>query len=88
MLTRTQTAKEDTNVDGGAKVVHVRDEDELFTLFDELPEQTGIVEALVDVTVARRVPSAWDTHNKCINISYVLDKRCIESSVDIRHSLE
>ena len=55
---------EDVDVGGGAHVVDVGDEDVLLALFDELLQQARVVEALVDVAVAGRVPagSQHDTH--------------------------
>ena len=50
---------EDVDVGGGAHVVDV--EDVLLALFDELLQQARVVEALVDVAVAGRVPAEANT---------------------------
>lgn len=47
---------EDEEVDRGAQVVDVGDEDVLLALGDELVQQAGVGEAGVDVAVSRRVP--------------------------------
>lgn len=43
-------------IHGGAQVVDVGHEDVLLALGDELVQQARVVEASIDVTVARRVP--------------------------------
>ena len=46
----------DAQVNNGAKVISVGEEDDLNTAVDELVENAGVVERLEDVTVSRRVP--------------------------------
>lgn len=47
---------EDVQIHGGTQVVDVGHEDVLLALGDELVQQARVVEAGIDVTVARRVP--------------------------------
>ena len=48
---------EDVEVHGGAEVVNVGDEAVLLTLLHQLLQQPAVVEGLVKVAVARRVPA-------------------------------
>lgn len=48
---------QDVQVDGGSQVVDVGHEDVLLALLNELIQQTGVVEAGVDVAVPRGVPA-------------------------------
>ena len=50
---------QDVQVHGGSQVVDVGHEDVLFALRDQLVQQARVVEAGVDVSVARRVPALW-----------------------------
>ena len=50
---------ENRQVDGGAHVVNVGHKDELPALVDELREEAGVVERLVKVSVARRIPPMY-----------------------------
>ena len=53
---------QDTDVDSGSQVVNIGDKNELLAIFDELRQETRVVQALIDVTMARWVPTV--KHNK------------------------
>ena len=61
LVVLAQAEVEDVEVDGGAHVVDVGEEDVLPPLLHELVQHAGVVEGLVEVAVPGRVPPAVKT---------------------------